>query len=175
MKKIFIRLIITLLVLPLFLFAVNMARIMMRMNYLKKADHTAILSACRESIQHRDDYRNDKDKWGTLHEDDVLVLAPLPPDIPQPLRNLHPHHIIIREQHIIVNMGLPFCRLGLIAFPKGQEEYGTFKYIDGLWFWNGSFQTEEMRNRVYNRMAKQKEGQQAGPAYPPQGVGSADP
>ena len=175
MKKIFIRLIITLLVLPLFLFAVNMARIMMRMNYLKKADHTAILSACRESIQHRDDYRNDKDKWGTLHEDDVLVLAPLPPDIPQPLRNLHPHHIIIREQHIIVNMGLPFCRLGLIAFPKGQEEYGTFKYIDGLWFWNGSFQTEEMRNRVYNRMAKQKEGQQSVAGYPPQGVGSPEP
>jgi hypothetical protein len=177
MKKTFIRLVIALLVLPLALFAVNMARIMLRMNYLKNADHAAILTACREAIDHRTDYRNDKDQWGTLHNDDVLLIAPLTPDIPEALRDLHPHDILIRGDHIIVNMGLPFCRLGLIAFPKGQDEYGTFKYIDGLWFWNGNFQSEEMRTRVYNRAAKRKDGQPSGRAYvsPAAGDPSAHP
>lgn len=155
MKKILKHLLSALLVivavLPAVFFVTNMVRIKLRMQYLREADHVAILDACRHAIQHRSEYRNDKDQWGTPHEDDVLVLAPLPPDIPQALRELDPHNLIICERQIIVNMGLPFCRIGLIAFPNGQEQYGTFKYVDGLWFWNGNFESKEMRDRVYRR------------------------
>lgn len=140
-------------------FVVNAVRIKVRMHCLKVADHLVILSACRHAIEHRNEYRNDKEKWGTLHEDDVLILDPLPVEIPEPLRKLKPHDLLIRDRHIIVNMELPFCRLGLIAFPPRIEEYGTFKYIDGLWFWNGRFESEAMKNRVYGMDSEGKSDQ----------------
>jgi len=129
-------------VLPFAFFAINGIRIKIRMHNLKVADHKAILASCRYVIEHRNEYRNDKNKWGTLYEDDVLILAPLPIEIPESLRKLKPHYLLIREQYIIINMRLPFCRLGLIAFLPGANEYGTFKYINGLWFWNGNFESK---------------------------------
>ncbi|MDD5676856.1 MAG: hypothetical protein PHW60_02555 [Kiritimatiellae bacterium] len=135
------------LILPL-LFTVNLARIKIRMHSLQVADHALILAACRQAVEHRCEYRNDKDQWGALHEDTVLILAPLPLEIPEPLRKLNPIHLIINEDQINISMPLPFCRIGLKAFKSGAEEYGTFKYIDGLWFWNGRFESIEMENRV---------------------------
>ena len=150
---------------PLTFFVVNTVRIKVRMHSLKNANHAAILAACRDAIEHRSEYRNDKDQWGTLHDNEVLVLDPLSAAIPEPLRKLNPDHLLIRDRHIIVGMNLPFCRLNLIAFPAGADEYGTFKYIDGLWFWNGNFESEEMRNRVYEKASKKQNGQPAGGAY----------
>jgi len=103
------------LILPL-LFTVNLAHIKIRMHSLQVADHAAILAACRQAIEHRGEYRNDKDKWGTLHEDDILILPPLPPEIPTLLRKLNPSHLLILKDNIRVNMSLPFCRILLIAF-----------------------------------------------------------
>ena len=141
-------------VLPLTFFVINGVRIKIRMHRLKVANHEVILASCRYVIEHRNEYRNDKDKWGTLHGDDVLILAPLPVEIPKPLRKLNPHSLLVRERHIIVNMRLPFCRLGLIVFPLGVNEFGTFKYINGLWFWNGNFEPKVTKNRVHKVTAK---------------------
>ena len=32
---------------------------------------------------------------------------------------------------------VPFFRMGLLGFRSGANQFGTFRYIDGLWFWNG--------------------------------------
>jgi hypothetical protein len=32
--------------------------------------------------------------------------------------------------------------MGLLGFRIGADEFGTFKYIDGLWFWNGNDSTK---------------------------------
>jgi hypothetical protein len=130
--------------LPLLFIVVNGLRIGFREFYLGHvADHPRILAACREAIAKRKSYRNDKNKWRTLDKDDVLLLRPIPSEVPEAIRNLNPRDVIIREDSVIINLGLPFCRIGLVAFPTGAKQYGTEKYIDGLWFWNGDDYSKE--------------------------------
>jgi len=108
-----------------------------RLFRLQHADHALILSACREAIQNRASYRNDRDKWATLHEDDVLLLPPIPDNCPKVIRDLKPEYVIIRPDSAMLNLSIPFCRICLLGFRPGAEQFGTFQYIDGLWFWNG--------------------------------------
>lgn len=122
----------------LLLVAGNFIAIKLRMYKLQHADHARILSACREAIANRSGYRNDKDKWGTLHEDDVLLLPPIPDTVPEAIRTLQPRDIIIRDDNITINLSLPFSRITLIGFKSGAAQHGTFRYVDGLWFWNGN-------------------------------------
>jgi hypothetical protein len=111
-----------------------------RLNHL---DHRQLLAACRQAIADRRSYRNDKDKWGTLHEDDVLLLPPLQNEVPQALRNLHPRDILIREDSVIITLNVKVARMSLLAFAPGARQYGTHQYIDGFWFWNGNDITEK--------------------------------
>jgi hypothetical protein len=104
---------------------------------LDHADHVQILTACREAIGNRRFYRNDSDKWGTLEKNEVLLLRPLPKEFPQVLRDLHPDHVIVREDNILIDFNVPFARASLLGFQPGARQYGTVQYVDGLWFWNG--------------------------------------
>jgi hypothetical protein len=128
---------------PVALFATHLGWIKYRLFRLQHADHAVILSACREAIENRASYRNDKPKWGTLHEDDVLLLQPLPTNLPKAIRDLNPHVIIIRPDYTMLNFNVPFFRMGLLGFRSGAHQFGTFQYIDGLWFWNGDDSTKK--------------------------------
>ena len=114
-----------------------------RMYRLQHLDHARILSACREAIENRASYRNDKDRWPTLHQEDVLLLQPLPANVPKAIRDLHPRDVVIRPDYVMINWFIPFYRIGLLGFRSGAKQFGTFEYIDGLWFWNGNRSTEK--------------------------------
>jgi hypothetical protein len=71
---------------------------------------------------------------------------------PATIRNLNPLVITIRTNLLIIDdpSSIPPFRRGVIAFTSdAREQFGTKRYIDGLWYWNGEFQSEEMRNRFY--------------------------
>ena len=123
-------------------FATHLGWIKYRLFRLKHADHALILSACRQAIENRASYRNDKEKWGTLHEDDVLLLPPFPDNCPKVIRDLKPAHVIIRPDYTMLTFSIPFFRAGLLGFRSGAKQFGTFQYIDGLWFWNGNASTK---------------------------------
>ena len=59
--------------------------------------------------------------------------------------------LIIDDEMVLVGMGIPFSRSSLLGFAENKEDYGTSRYIDGLWFWNGNFESEEMKNKVYGK------------------------
>ena len=105
---------------------------------LNHADHAHILTECREMIANRSSYRNDRSKWPSLGPGDVLMLRPIPENVPKMIRELHPRYIIIRDNNVLLSFNIPFVRVGLIAFQSGARQYGTQQYIDGLWFWTGN-------------------------------------
>jgi hypothetical protein len=125
---------------PLLVAGIHLLLIRIRVSQLERADHRRIVSACREMIANRTSYPNDKAKWGTLHEGDVLLLPPISDAVPQAIRELRPRNIIITGDYVIIDVRLPLSRIGLIGFAVGATEFGTFRLIDGLWFWNGNIQ-----------------------------------
>jgi hypothetical protein len=62
---------------------------------LDHSDHSQILAACRELLLSRDSYRNDREKWITAEKDDVVILRPIPSNVPEAIRKLHPSVIFI--------------------------------------------------------------------------------
>jgi hypothetical protein len=137
MKKVIIC--ISVVALLLLLLPINLAVQKYRFAHL---DHKRILDACRQAITDRKSYRNDKGQWGTLHEDDILLLPPMQDNVPQELRDLHPSYILIREDSVLITFNVPLVRLSILGFASGARQYGTSQYIDGLWFWNGDDSTK---------------------------------
>ena len=129
---------VILILIPPALFVANLVHIKKRMSDLQHADHARILRACQEAITNRRSYRNDNSQWPFIYKDDVVITPPLPEKLPMAIRELHPRDVIIRDDSILINLSLPFSRLGLVGFKPGAKPYGTVKYIEGLWFWNGN-------------------------------------
>ena len=115
----------------------------MKMFRLQHTDQSRLLSACREVIANHSSYRNDKDRWGTLHDDDVLLLPPLPVNLPVAIRELKPRYVIVRPDYTMINVSVPFRRICVLGFRSGAKQFGTFEYIDGLWFWDGNDTTKK--------------------------------
>lgn len=136
-KRILLLLIVSVLIAPL-LFTANLIHIRIRVHHLAEVDHVRILSACREAILKRDFYHSYNGKWMTLGKGDVLLLPPFPDDIPAAIRELGPREIIIHTDYIMIDISLPFSRISLLGFKPGVKQFGSYKYIDGLWFWNGN-------------------------------------
>jgi hypothetical protein len=131
----------SIILIPFLLLIANLVHIKIRMYHLQHLDHSRILSACREAIANRNMYHDDNEKGGPamgLRGGDVLLLSPIPNDVPEAIRELNPIHVIIYEDYVHINLCLPFFRCGLVGFRPGAKQFGTFKYIDGLWFWNGN-------------------------------------
>ena len=148
-----------------------------------RCDHAALLATCREMLSHRTSFTNSPNfrqphSWEKATISLIRDPTGYGPDIPLVIRELNPRRLLIREDSLIIADPPSFLamRRGVIAFaPDAKKQYGTRKYIDGLWYWDGNFQSEEMRNQVYGIETGTNSGQQSGAAYPPQGVGSADP
>jgi hypothetical protein len=138
-----LRAILIIVLVPLALFAGHMAWIQMKMYRLRHTDQSRLLSACRQAIANRSSYRNDKDRWGTLHDDDVLLLSPLPADMPAAIRELKPHYVLVNPDYAMINVSLPLSRICILGFRPEAKQFGTFQYIDGLWFWNGNDTTKQ--------------------------------
>ena len=137
--------IVVLLLIPVVLFV---ASIRIRAYHLRHADHSGILSACREAITNRGSYRNDNPHLGAYYENDVVVFEPLPDGFPQAIRALHPKSVILRKDYALINLSLPGCRICLLGFRQGATQFGTFRYIDGLWFWNGHDNTTNGKSQA---------------------------
>ena len=150
MKTIVKRLLLLILLIPLLLFVVNGIHIGGRLYRLKHADHARILMACREAIANRNSYRNDRRQDEGLWPDEgvVLLRPPFQSEVPEAIRGLNPHDVIIRQDYVLVNLNLPFSRIGLLGFRPGAKQFGTEKYIDGLWFWNGDDYSAEETNSL---------------------------
>lgn len=123
------------------LVAANFILIHIKINSLRRADHARILAACREAIEHRASYRNDNTQWGFAYRERVVILPPLPPELPSAIRELHPKDVIIDDDRILVNLSLPLSRIGILGYKFGAPQSGSSKYIDGLWFWDGTLGT----------------------------------
>ena len=70
-----------------------------------------------------------------MYKGRVVILPPLPNDLPLVIRELHPKDVIIDENSVSLNLSLPFSRIGLIGYKSGARQAGTLRYIDGLWLW----------------------------------------
>ena len=120
-------------------------------------NHAAVLAACREMIDHRQTYTNDPSYDEISWERNSVYLtrdkAAYGIAVPQIIRNMNPRAIIIRENYLDIRDPciFPPRRRGAVAFPAGtKNQFGTKPYIDGFWYWDGSFQTEEMREQFYH-------------------------
>lgn len=134
------------------LLAANFILTQIKLNSLRRADHSRILAACREAIEHRGSYRNDNAQWGFAYRERVVILPPLPSELPSAIREPHPKDVIIDNDRILVNLSLPLSRIGILGYKFGAPQSGTSKYIDGLWFWNGTVGTNSAGNeRVSSR------------------------
>lgn len=104
---------------------------------LDHADHLRIVSACREAIANRASYRIGNS--GPLAKQEEIHLdPPFPKDFPDAIRKLRPSRITITEDSILINFFTPFARTTILGFRRDARQHGTFRYIDGLWFWNGN-------------------------------------
>ncbi len=89
-------------------------------------------------------YRNENQNLGWASKDEVFIRRPFPTNIPAAIRDLKPKDIRVKTNFVMLNFSrLP--RLCVVAFQKGTKQYGTFNYIDGLWFWDGNKNTPEMQ------------------------------
>jgi len=110
-----------------------------KIEQIRRADPARILDACREMIAKRESFKNNRDKWPSLiNEDAVLLLRPIPESVPQSIQQLNPKYIIIRPDSVLVDFNIPFARAAVLAFRSGVQQYGTYQFVDGLWFWNGN-------------------------------------
>jgi hypothetical protein len=110
---------------------------------LDHSDHAQILAGCRELLVSRASSRNDREKWITAEKDDVVLLRPIPTDVPEAIRRLHPSVIFIHGDRVIISFTAPFARVSLLGFVPDARQFGTYKYIDGLWFWDGNDSTKQ--------------------------------
>jgi hypothetical protein len=53
-------------------------------------------------------------------------------DLPAAIHDLKPRGVIIRPDYTMLNLSVPFSRIFVLGFRAGVEQFGTFKYIDGL-------------------------------------------
>jgi hypothetical protein len=117
------------------------------MNQLQHADHARLLAACRELMLNPTTSQNGKQNSGWANETEVFIRPPIPTNVPIAIRELNPEDIRIRMDYVMINLGRGFVppRLDILAFWKGVRQFGTFNYIDGLWFWNGNQNTNQMQ------------------------------
>jgi hypothetical protein len=108
---------------------------------LRQADHKQILLACREAITNRLSYRNDNAQWGTVDKNTVVILPPMPENLPFAIRDLHPKDVLIYTNSVMINLSLPLYRLELIGYEPNAQQAGTSRYIDGLWLITGYITT----------------------------------
>lgn len=112
-------------------------------------DYKLVLEASRQMIKNRDSYTNDWAERSYLPKK-AIVLDPkvqaFGKNVPDAVRDLHPLYIMILKDRLMICLDNPSPRRQVIfAFAEGVEERGTYKLIDGLWYYNG--QKEEDFNR----------------------------
>ena len=139
MKKTILNVLITLAVI-LAVFALPAVYAALKYHQLRHSDHARILAACREALANKNSYRNDRDRWGWLPENDVVLLPPLPENFPAAIRELHPRNVMIKDEDkcVIICFTAPFARVCMLGFAPGVPQFGTEQFTDGLWFWNGN-------------------------------------
>ncbi len=141
-----------------------------------RCDHAALLAASRQMLANRMSFTNSPNfrephSW----EGSSISLARDPAgfgsEFPAVIRELSPLYIVIREDSVIISdpPSFPAMRRGVIAFSRGTEfQYGTERYQDGLWYWNGSLDASvrpEFDRRMEEKV-KRIEGQQFPGPYP---------
>ena len=113
---------------------------------LDHSNHVQSLNACRELIAKRMEFRTDQNRLPPVETTDKVLSRPFPKGFPKSISDLHPKEVIIREDSVIVLFNVPLSRAALVGFKVGSRQYGTYRYIDGLWFFNGNILSDVARN-----------------------------
>ena len=126
--------------LPSFPMGLNVIWIKVRMYKLAHADHQRVLLACRQILENPDVWKPEFNPWG--HTEYIDVEPPFSRVIPEIIQNMNPGFITIDSSKVLLNFSVVGARIGVLGFREGAKQFGTFKYIDGLWFWNGKDNTK---------------------------------
>ncbi|MCX7008437.1 MAG: hypothetical protein NTY53_14505 [Kiritimatiellaeota bacterium] len=105
--------------------------------HLLNADHPALVTACREMIQARDEYAR---MWKSFLEHAVVWDAEdgaLNGNVPEAIRAQNPRRIMIYTNHIVVVLHTDASRIAFVGFTEEAEEFGTTRLTNGLWYWRG--------------------------------------
>ncbi len=97
---------------------------------VEDADHQAVLSACRQMMGERDEYRPAEEGRVKGMIDSVDSVRPR---IPAAIRDLEPSHILVGTGKVEVVFQPGLSHVGFIAYPKGAKGKGQKKLIDGLY------------------------------------------
>ena len=108
-----------------------------------EADHPALLNACRFMISNSHLFTND---WASntarnqvgISEEQVLSNPHVPPII----RTIAPMYISLEQDRAVVALHGP-PRMYFIGYAEGVRQDGTERLTDGLWYFNGKWQSRE--------------------------------
>jgi len=102
---------------------------------VRKADHAAILSACRSIISNS--IASNRPPFSIGRGDPLFTNT-----VPSPILNLSPAYVTIMPDHAMICLSaLP--RVYVLAFATNAVQYGGEKLIDGLWLSHGPRQDYE--------------------------------
>lgn len=143
--------------LPFVLLGLNPLLYEIEMHNLAHVDHQRLLQACRELIVNRHTYKNSNPRWFPIPHPEIVELdqtvAPFGQEIPEIVRRMN-CQIFIRENYVTLFVPhFSLSRMFILGFREGVEQFGTFKYIDGLWFWNGSDNTQTNNRPIEEKQA----------------------
>lgn len=112
-----------------------------------EADHPALLSACRFMISNRQFFTND---WSAAVEPGEIGMSEEQiknnPHVPASIRQMHPLCICLERERVIATLHGP-PRMYFIGYAEGAQEDGTERLLEGLWYFNGKWQTRQTRGQ----------------------------
>lgn len=106
-----------------------------------RTDRAVLLSACREMIANRENYRNDwPSSWGLDKDDRAMQrdMGGYGTNVPGVIRDMEPLHIAVGRHRVLVYVHGP-PRTGFIGYTEGNDELDmlqrthTTMLTNGLW------------------------------------------
>jgi hypothetical protein len=106
---------------------------------IHKTDYQAVLTASREVIRNRRDFRRDP-KWHGPSDPAVSLIAPDDPKLPVAIRKLQAASVFAYDDNMRIEFGGGFHHQGFVAYSASFTNTpvtsdGFQKIIDGLWFY----------------------------------------
>jgi hypothetical protein len=122
------------------------AGIRKRIAEFDNCDHQKLLIDCRQMLSNRLCYTSEPSyKFNTLDPNIITLdpkIAQFGTNVPDTVRSLQPEFVIIRTDSVLIaghyHGHIRSTRIGIIAWAPEMTETGTRKYINGLWYWNGT-------------------------------------
>ena len=110
---------------------------------IDKADHKRMLAECRDMLNNKEEYKKndivtDYVSQPYIYIDNYYRMI----NLPSYIKSLEPNSITLHGDRAHLDFDVVGKRMSVLAFKEGASEYGTKKYIDGLWYWDGNVAKE---------------------------------